>query len=94
MSHAYRHPLHVESIQWFRDDIQRPTAFIWRGERYVVQHVNQPWHLQDYWWDKNLDSDRWYYRVIAKVPGHRWDIVADIYHDLAKGYWVLERVHD
>ncbi len=65
-----------------------------RGALCVVQHVNQPWHLQDDWWDEDLESDRWYYRVIAKVPGHQWDIVADIYHDLAKGYWVLERVHD
>lgn len=93
MSHAYRQLITVEATpQPYRDAL--PTAFTWRGERYEISHVNEPWHLQDYWWDKDLESDRWYYRVVAKVPGHRWDIIADIYHDRAKGVWILERVLD
>jgi len=27
-----------------------PVSFIWRGARYQVLHVNEPWRLQDRWW--------------------------------------------
>ncbi len=104
MTHAYYHLIRVENKpgHYGRDEIVLPTAFTWRGERYIISHVNEPWHLMDRWWEPvpetwqggNGRSDRWYYRVIAKVPGHRYDIIADIYHDRAQGCWVLERVLD
>jgi hypothetical protein len=90
MSHAYNATITVES----QGDEQIPAAFTWRGERYRVLHVNEPWHLQDRWWDAETESNRYYFRVIAKVPGHQNDIIADLYHDRAQGCWVLERVLD
>ena len=101
MAHAYRQLIRVWSKQGYGDDLI-PTAFTWRGERYKVLHVNAPWHLMDFEWEDvpevwdggNGRSNRWYYRVIAKVPGHHYDIIADIYHDRAQGCWVLERVLD
>jgi Domain of unknown function (DUF6504) len=82
----------------------QPSAFTWRGKRYRVLQVNEPWHLQDRWWaspgeaDRNGGngfSDRYYYRIRAKAQGASYDLICDLYHDRAQGdLWVLEKVQD
>jgi Family of unknown function (DUF6504) len=99
MSRVVRLPIRIET-----STDGAPVAFTWRGERYHVLSINEPWVLQDRWWvspaeaDSNGGngySDRLYYRVRARASGSRYDLFADLYHDRAQGsLWVLDKVHD
>jgi Family of unknown function (DUF6504) len=97
MSHAYRQLIPVECTD---DEQQLPAAFTWRGERYHVLEVWGHWRLETRWWEEPTDSpfkgqtQRRYYRVRAQVPGHQYDMIAELYHDRAQGCWVLDRVLD
>ncbi len=97
MTHFYAIPIRV----WHKD--HQPYALIWRGVRYRVLNVNEPWHLQDRWWvsasgaDANGGkghSDRWYYRLCCHEAGAAWEMVCDVYYDTVANVWVMERILD
>ena len=97
MAHTYYLPIRV----WHRQRI--PYALQWRGVRYRVLHVNEPWHLEDRWWVSAAEADangghgyshRYYYRLQCQEAGPEWDMWRDIYHDHAANVWVMERVLD
>jgi hypothetical protein len=97
MSHFYTIPIRV----WHRKRI--PYALVWRGVRYKVLHINEPWRLQDRWWvsaaeaDRNGGqgySDRTYYRLQCQEAGADWDLWCEVYYDAAANVWVMERVLD
>ena len=95
MAHTYYLPIRV----WHKQRI--PYALLWRGVRYRVLHVNEPWRLQNRWWvspaeaDRNGGSgysDRTYYRLQCREAGAPWDMWCDIYFDAAVNVWILEQV--
>lgn len=97
MAHTYYLPIRV----WHRQ--RMPYALVWRGVRYRVLHVNEPWRLQDKWWVSAAEadakggngySDRTYYRLQCQEAGAAWDMWCDIYYDAAVNVWILERVLD
>ena|SRR5690348_4047427 len=103
MAHTYYLPIRV----WHKQRI--PYALLWRGVRYRVLHVNEPWRLQDRWWVSRAEadanggngySDRTYYRLQCRCCqdsrglGAEWDLLCDIYYDAAANVWVMERVID
>lgn len=97
MAHTYYLPIKVLHRQ------RIPYALVWRGVRYRVLHVNEPWRLQDRWWvsaaeaDSNGGhgySDRTYYRLCCQEAGAADALWCDIYYDAASNVWVMERVLD
>lgn len=112
---ALRHPESVQEVHQtclvlsvcpVRVEIKsdgQPRAFTWRGRRYHVLHINEPWHLTDRWWVSAAEpddnggkgySDRYYYRVSARERGARYVLWCDLYHDRAPNVWMLEKVLD
>jgi Domain of unknown function (DUF6504) len=97
LAHTYYLPIRV----WHKQHV--PYALLWRGVRYRVLLVNEPWRLQDRWWVSAAEadanggrgySDRTYYRLCCKAAGADWDLWCDIYYDAAVNVWILERVID
>lgn len=98
MTRVIRIPICVET----RPD-GAPSFFTWRGVRYRVLSVNEPWVLQDRWWvsaaeaDRNGGngySDRCYYRVRARASSFGNDLWCDVYFDRAQRLWMLEKAPD
>jgi Domain of unknown function (DUF6504) len=84
VSKRYKEPVAV----WL-DARGQPAHFTWRKHTYHVR-VILSWKLQDRWWDKELFSDRTYFRVLTK--DHQ---AFDLYWDAAhEGVWILDVVHD
>lgn len=90
MGHQYLRPIPVV----VRGGV--PAGFRWCGVEYRVREVLVAWHLRDRWWVpldethfNRAESDRHYYRV--RCPDEQ---VFDLYHDLANGLWVLDKVQD
>jgi len=90
MTRRYGHPIAVTCAAG------QPRRFTWRGLTYTVAEIYATWHLRDRWWVQPSEqlpaapeSDRLYYRVRC-----REGLLCDLYHDTARGAWVLDRVHD
>ena len=84
MAHRYGLPIRV---QLDHDGV--PIAFTWRGLTHDGTVIST-WHLSDRWWDRERQSDRIYYRLLA--PDHQ---VFEIYRDrTSAGLWILDRVLD
>lgn len=72
-----------------------PRSVVWRGVSYRVLEILSAWHLRDHWWvghgeaESAPASDRHYYRLTC---AH--ELQCDIYHDVARDLWVLDRVYD
>ena len=87
-----------------------PTAFYWRGVWYQVDEALATWRLRDRWWMVSADvasgtddaadalagalaaTERVYYRVRCVDP--EGEQIFDLYHDAARGQWILDRAHD
>jgi hypothetical protein len=72
----------------------QPRQFVWRDRLYTVAEVLATWHLRNRWWEPVVASptgasDRHYYRLQC-TDG----LLCDLYHDVARDVWVLDRVHD
>ena len=88
MARRYGHIIHVTCVAG------QPSWFNWRNAYYVVAEIFATWHLRDRWWAQPGEgtagaSDRHYYRIRCEDG-----LLCDLYHDAARGEWVLDRVHD
>lgn len=94
MAHRYGQPVPVILAG------DRPSSFEWHGAHYRVAEVLATWHLRDRWWARGsaaptadsaaaTASDRHYYRVRCAD-----EQVFDLYHDVERALWVLDRAHD
>lgn len=88
MAHRYRHAVRVTYVDG------QPRRFVWRDRAYTVAEILATWHLRDRWWVQSEEetagaSDRHYYRIQC-MEG----LLCDLYHDVATGTWILDRVHD
>jgi uncharacterized protein DUF6504 len=63
-------------------------AFTWRGRERRARIANS-WRLAANWWDEARATERVYYRVQTAAGG-----VYDLYHDLTRDAWALDRCHD
>jgi hypothetical protein len=75
-----------EDVQVERDG-GMPSSFVWRGRRYQVIDVIGRWRIEGRWWADGRDREYW--RVEAK-GGAVWDL----YHDLNRNAWHMERLWD
>lgn len=84
-----------------------PVAFKWRDVWYQVDATLATWRLRDRWWaapsadvasGTDDAADAWaptvrvYYRVRCLDP--EGEQIFDLYHDEARGQWILDRAHD
>ena len=69
------------------DDVERPTAFLWHGQRHEVEGVADHWRIDEDWWQRRLWRD---YFKVTTTSGY----LMLIYHDLVGGNWYLQRVYD
>src|SRR5690348_3970722 len=67
---------------------EQRLAFTWRGHERRTWITNS-WRLDAYWWDKARATERVYYRVQTAAGA-----VYDLYHDLTRDVWALDRCHD
>ena len=78
-----------------RDD--EPSAFTWRGRRYVVRAVLDHWWETAAWWladDTGVgDDERELWRVEAVAPG-RSPVVLELAHFWSTGRWTVAAVLD
>jgi len=72
---------------------RRPKQFVWRGTSYLVAGILATWRLSDRWWESAAyfhgASDRHYYRLRCQDG-----MVCEIYYDVARRIWILDRVLD
>jgi Family of unknown function (DUF6504) len=84
-----------------------PVAFRWRGRRYDVDQHLGAWRDAAEFWAGDGRRDREYFRVVAHPVNalatgdldpdgflRSYAAVYDVYRDLVKGAWRLERVWD
>ena len=72
---------------------KRPQRFTWREVEYHVAEILNTWRRSTRWWESAAyvhgASDRHYYRLRC-VEG----MICDVYHDVARQVWILDRVYD
>ncbi len=104
MSKRYDEPIEVKADAAFRG---APLAFWWRGVRYDVDLPLASWREAGEVWDRAAATDRAYFRVLAR-PAGTWatgdldgdgfmrspGAVYDLYADLRRGVWRLDRIWD
>jgi hypothetical protein len=79
----------LRPVKVWTDEKGQPKRFVWHHVTYSGR-VLSSWKLSDKWWDKELYSDRTYYRV--ETADHQ---IFELYRDAAKdGLWVLARIQD
>ena len=87
MAHRYGQPVPVTLAG------DQPSSFEWHSAHYRVAEVLATWHLRDRWWARGsaaaAASDRHYYRVRCAD-----EQVFDLYHDVERALWVLDRAQD
>jgi Family of unknown function (DUF6504) len=87
MAHRYGQPVPVTLAG------DQPSSCEWHGAHYHVAEVLATWHLRDRWWARGsaavAASDRHYYRVRCAD-----EQVFDLYHDVERALWALDRAHD
>lgn len=88
MGRRYGHPIAVTVGDGHPHSHPLPTAFSWRGRRYLVRVIGT-WRLRAKWWEPTQATDRLYYRVTT--ANHQ---VFDLYHDVLADTWVLDVCHD
>ncbi|HEX9039051.1 MAG TPA: DUF6504 family protein [Ktedonobacterales bacterium] len=104
MAHRYHDPILVRRAPGASS---APAAFKWRDAWYEVDATLATWRLRDRWWaapaadvasgaddaaDATTPTERVYYRVRCLDP--EGEQIFDLYHDAARGQWVLDRAHD
>lgn len=63
-------------------------TFTWRGHERRAWITNS-WRLAANWWDEARATERVYYRVQTAAGA-----VYDLYHDVTRDVWALDRCHD
>jgi hypothetical protein len=87
VGHQYRQPIQVTARAG------RPQRFTWREVEYHVAEILNTWRLSTRWWESAAyspgASDRHYYRLRCQDG-----MICDVYHDVARQVWILDRVYD
>lgn len=87
MGHQYLQPIQVTAHGG------RPLRFTWRDVEYHVAEILNAWRLSTRWWESAAyvhgASDRHYYRLRCAEG-----MICDVYHDIARQVWILDRVYD
>ncbi len=65
-----------------------PSAFRWRGRRYLLDALVQRWVVERYWWDPRRRVSRRCFRVLARGG------VYDLAYDRLERVWLLVGVLD
>ena len=69
------------------DDVERPRALVWQGDRHAVWHHVKRWRVDDGWWTERVWRE--YYTLTT-----RSGLLLVVYQDLLAGDWHLQRVYD
>jgi len=66
----------------------RPSWFLYKGKRHVVDTLVQQWAIERRWWDRSTAVSRRCFRVLAR--GGVWDLA----YDRTRQMWLLVGVVD
>lgn len=69
------------------DALATPQSFAWQGHRHVVTAIRDRWRVDEGWWRRRVRRE--YFQLVTASG-----LLAEVYHDLPDGPWLLQRVYD
>ena len=84
MSRLLRHPVEL----WVKKDSKgEPVAFSYNGKLENVRRIWKRWRVSADWWREEVIRE--YFQIETNSS-----VICDIYHDLLRKRWFLQRIYD